>query len=136
MGEGLGDVALADADGAVEDDGLPGLQPAEGGEVADLRGGHLRRRREVEAFQGGLALEPGAADAALEGHGLAAGDLVLAEDLEEVQVAELAGVGLGEAGVEGGEHPGQLQFPQRGRERAAVGDGDRGHGVSSFAMAV
>ena len=71
-----------------------------------------------------------------QGHGLAAGDLVLAEDLEEVQVAELAGVGLGEAGVEGGEHPGQLQFPQRGRERAAVGDGDRGHGVSSFAMAV
>ena len=72
----------------------------------------------------------------LQGHGLAAGDLVLAEDLQEVQVAELPGAGLGEAGVEGGEHPGQLQLPQRGGERAAVGDGDRGHGVSSFAMAV
>ena len=50
----------------------------------------------------------------------AAGDLVLAEDLEEVQVAEFAGAGLGEAGVEGGEHPGQLQVAQRGR-RARCG---------------
>ena len=57
-----------------------------------------------------------------QGHGLAAGDLVLAEDLEEVQVAEFPGAGLGEAGVEGGEHAGQLQLAQRGRERAAVGD--------------
>ena len=51
-------------------------------------------------------------------------------------MAEVAGVGLGEAGVEGVQHPGQFQFPQRGREGAAVGDGDGGHGVSSFAMAV
>ena len=57
----------------------------------------------------------------------AAGDLVLAQDLEEVQVAEFPGVGLGEAGVQGGEHAGQLQVAQRGREGAAVGDGDGGH---------
>ena len=136
VGEGLGDVALADADGAVEDDGLPGLQPAEGGEVADLGGGQLRGGGEVESLEGGLGLEPGAADPAGQGHGLAAGDLVLAQDLEEVQVAEFPGVGLGEAGVEGGEHPGQLQFAQRGRERAAVGDGDGGHEASSFPRAV
>ena len=61
-----------------------------------------------------------------QGHGLAAGDLVLAQDLEEVQVAEFPGAGLGEAGVEGGEHAGQLQLAQRGRERAAVGDRDGG----------
>ena len=111
----------------------PDCEPAEGGEVADLGGGQLRGGGEVEALQGGLGLEPGAADPAVQGHGLAAGDLVLAEDLEEVQVAEFAGVGLGEAGVEGGEHAGQLQFPQRGGERAAVGDGDGGHDGSSFA---
>ena len=122
VGEGLGDVALADADRAVEDDGLAGLQPAQGGEVADLGGGQLRGGGEVEPLEGGLGLEPGAADPAGQGHGLAAGDLVLAEDLEEVQVAEFPGAGLGEAGVEGGEHPGQLQLAQRGRERAAVGD--------------
>ena len=136
VGQGLGDVALADADGPVEDDRFPGLQPAQGGEVADLGGGQLRRGAEVEALQGGLAFEPGGPDPAVQGRGLAAGDLVLAEDLEEVEVPEVAGVSLGEAGVEGGEHPRQLQFPQRGRERAAVGDGDRGHGVSSFSMAV
>ena len=42
----------------------------------------------------------------VQGHGLAAGDLVLAQDLEEVQVAEFPGVRLGQAGVEGGEHAG------------------------------
>ena len=33
--------------------------------------------------------------------GVAAGDLVVAEDLEEVEVAEVTCVGLGQAGVEG-----------------------------------
>jgi hypothetical protein len=112
------------------------LQPAEGGEVADLGGGQFGGGGEVEPLEGGLGLEPGAADPPVQGHGLAAGDLVLAQDLQEVQVAELPGAGLGEAGVEGGEHPRQLQLPQRGGERAAVGDGDGGHGVSPFAMAV
>ncbi|MFG2775011.1 hypothetical protein [Streptomyces sp. NPDC048350] len=46
--------------------------------------------------------------APLEGDGLAAVDLVLAEDLE-VEVAEFAAVGLGEAGVEGLQHAGQSQ---------------------------
>ena len=109
VGQGLGDVALADADRAVEDDGLAGVQPAQGGEVADLGGGQLRGGGEVEAFQGGLGLEPGAADPPGQGHGLAAGDLVLAQDLQEVQVAEFPGVGLGQAGVEGGQHAGQFQ---------------------------
>jgi hypothetical protein len=98
-------------------------------------GGQLRRGGEVESLQGGLGLEAGAADAALQGHGLAAGDLVLAQDLEEVQVAEFPGAGLGEAGVEGGEHAGQLEAAQRGRERAAVGDRDGGgHDGAPFAV--
>ena len=44
----------------------------------------------------------------------------MAEDLQELQVAEVAGVGLGEAGVEGVQHPGQFQLAQRGGEGAAV----------------
>jgi hypothetical protein len=36
----------------------------------------------------------------------------LAEDLQEVEVAEFAGGGLGEPGVEGFEHAGQFQDAQ------------------------
>ncbi len=68
--------------------------------------GSFGRGGEVEAFEGGLGLEPGAADPPGQGHGLAAGDLVLAQDLEEVQVAEFPGAGLRQAGVEGAEHAG------------------------------
>ena len=41
------------------------------------------------------------------------GDLVFAQDLQEVQVAEFPGAGLDEPGVEGLQHAGQLQVPQR-----------------------
>src|ERR1039457_4208209 len=134
VGEGLGDVALADPDGPVEDDGLPGGQPAEGGEVADLGGGQLRGGAEVEALEGGGGLEPCAADPPVQGHAVAAGDLVLAQDLEEVQVAEVPGVRLGEAGVERAQHAGQLQGPERGCEGAAVGDGHRAHACCSLSL--
>ncbi|MFE7385525.1 hypothetical protein ACFU9F_34780 [Streptomyces zhihengii] len=53
--------------------------------------------------------ELGSLQAPLERDGLAAGDLVLAEDLKEVKVTELAAVGLSEGGVEGFQHPGQSQ---------------------------
>ena len=49
----------------------------------------------------------GGAQAAGDGGGVSAGQLVLAQDLEELDVAEGAGPGLGQAGVEGLEHPGQ-----------------------------
>ena len=86
--------------------------------------------------EGGLGLEAGAADPAGQRHGLAAGDLVLAQDLQEVQVAEFPGVRLGEAGVEGVQHAGQFQVPQRGGQRAAVGDGDGGHDAASWLTGV
>lgn len=41
VAEGLGDVGLADADRAVEDDRFAGVQPAQRGQVADLRGRQL-----------------------------------------------------------------------------------------------
>ena len=50
----------------------------------------------MATFQGGLVFEPGVAQPPGQGQGFPAGDLVLAQDLEEVQVAELRGAGLGE----------------------------------------
>jgi len=110
--------------------------------TAGAASGRSSPRWRIRSYQGdrrppglptcpGNRLEAGAADTAGQGHGLAAGDLVLAEDLEEVQVAEFPGSGLGQAGVQGGEHAGQLEVAQRGCERAAVGDGDSSHDVAS-----
>ena len=61
--EGLGDMGFADADRPVEDHRLAGGEPAQRGQVADLRGGHFRVGGEVEPFQGDLLFEAGAADA-------------------------------------------------------------------------
>ena len=88
----------------------PACETAQGGEVADLRRrGASGWRRSRSSSRVACLLEAGAAEPAGEGGGVAAGDLVLAQDLEELEVAELPGAGLGEAGVEGVEHPGQLQ---------------------------
>ena len=71
-------MGFAYSDGSVEDDRFAGAEPAQGGQVADLRGGDLRVGGEVEAFQGDLFLEAGAADPAGQRGGLPAADLVLA----------------------------------------------------------
>jgi hypothetical protein len=47
--------------------------------------------------------------AALENDGLPAGDLVLTRHLQELQVPELAAVGLEQPGVQGVQHAGQSQ---------------------------
>jgi len=108
------------------------VQPAQCGQVADLRGGQFRGGGRVEAFQGGLLLEPGAAQPLGQGYRLAAGDLVLAQDLQELQVPQVAGVSLDQPGIKGLEHPGQLQFAQYLAEPGTVGDRDgAGHDTSS-----
>jgi len=127
--QGLGDMGLAYADGPVQNHGLPGVQPAQRGQVADLRGGQLGGGGQVKAFQGGLFFEPGPAQPLGQRDGLPAVDLVLAQHLEEVQVTQFPGAGLGQAGIEGAEHAGQFQVAQRGGQGAAVGDGDGGHGA-------
>lgn len=54
------------------------------------------------------------------------GDLVLAQHLEELQVAEVSGAGGGEPGTEGLQHPGQFQRPPCGGEPVAAGEGEGG----------
>lgn len=97
--ERLGDVCLPDANGPEPNYGLSGVEPAQGGEVPDLGRGKLRRGREVELLERNGLLELRPVQASLKCDGLAAGDLILAEDLEEFEVPELAAVSLGEAGV-------------------------------------
>ncbi|BCI81528.1 hypothetical protein MTY66_31530 [Mycolicibacterium sp. TY66] len=92
----------------------PGVEPAQGGQVAQHRGGQFRVGGEVEVFEGGLFFELGAAQSPCESGGFAAGDLVLTEGLQEFEVAEAAVAGLGEPGIEGVEHAGQFQGAQRG----------------------
>jgi hypothetical protein len=114
-------VGLAHTDGPVEDHRLPGLDEAAGGQVADLGDGELGVEAKVELLQGGRLLEAGAADAAAQCAGLAAGDLVLAQHLEELQVAQFAGVGLGQALVEGLQHAAELEGPQGAFELMELG---------------
>jgi hypothetical protein len=61
VAEGLGDVAFPDTDGPVDNDGLAGVQPAQGGEVADRGGGQFGAGGEVELFEGAGLVEPGPA---------------------------------------------------------------------------
>jgi hypothetical protein len=116
-------MGFAYSDGSVEDDRFAGAEPAEGGEVPDLGGGDLRVRGEVEAFKGDLFFEFRAADPAGQCGGLPAADLVFAEDLQEFQVPEGAGPGLRQSGVEGFEHPGEFQRPQRVTQRRVKNGG-------------
>ena len=60
-----------------------------------------------------MFLEAGSADAAGQGGGFAAGDLVFAEHLQEIEVPEGAVAGLGQSGVEGVEHAGEFEGAQR-----------------------
>jgi len=100
VAKGLGDVTFPDADRPVDDDRLAGVQPAQGGEVADRGGGQFRAGGEVELLQGDGLVEASSTEPSADGGGVASGDLVVAEDLQELEVTEFPGAGLGEAGVE------------------------------------
>jgi hypothetical protein len=118
-------MSLPDADRSVEDDRLTGVQPAQGGQVAQHRGGQFGADGEVEVFEGVVLFEAGATDTAGQGGGLAAGDLVFAERLQEFQVPEFPVAGLGQSGIEGVEHAGQIQRLQRGPQAGIVNGHDR-----------
>src|SRR4029077_11552405 len=98
------------------------LQP---GQVTDLRGGQLGVVAEVELLQGGAGREPGGPDPPGDLGGVAAGQLVLAQHLEELGVPEGAGPGLGQPRVQGVEHAGQAQRLQHGGEPCWAPGGPR-----------
>jgi hypothetical protein len=54
-------MGFPDTDRAVQENRLSTVEPAQGGEVPDLRRGEFGAGGEVEAFQGGLLVEMGAA---------------------------------------------------------------------------
>jgi len=90
---------------AVQDHRLAGLHETKGGQVADLSSWHLGVEGEIELLQGGGRLEASGPDPASKGGGIASRHLVLAQNLQELQMSQLAGMGLGQAGLEGVEHP-------------------------------
>jgi hypothetical protein len=93
----------------VQDRRLPGLDEPQRGQVPDLGGGDLRAVGEVEVLDGRELLEAGGPDSAVDAGGVPATQLVLAQPLEELHLPELAGVSLGQAGLDGLEHPRQPQ---------------------------
>jgi hypothetical protein len=104
------------------------VQPTQGGEVADGGGRQFRAGGEVELLEGGGLVEAGPAQPPSDRGGVAAADLVVAQDLQELEVAKFPGAGLGQAGVEGVQHAGQLQ-----RAQAVVQGGvDHAHRVVSW----
>jgi hypothetical protein len=118
-------MGFPDADGSVEDHRLAGLEPAQRGQVAQHRGGQFRADGEVEVLEGGVLFEAGAVDSPGQGGGVAAGDFVFAEHLQEFQVPEFAVAGLGEAGIEGVEHAGEFEGFERGSQAGVVNDHDK-----------
>jgi hypothetical protein len=101
VAEGLGDVCLSDADGPEQKYEFTGVKPVQGRAVADVGGGQFRGGVEAEALQGHPLLELGSAQTSFERDAFAAGDFVVAEAMEEVEVSEFVLLGLSE-----GEHRG------------------------------
>ncbi len=99
-----------------------------GGQVADGGGVQGGRAGEVELLQGLWLLEAGALQAQPQALGLAALDLVLQQQLEKLQIAELILACLQQAHIESVEHAAELE----GFELAGQGGG-RTHRATSFA---
>ena len=125
VAEGGGEEGLADPDGAHDHGVVAGLDEAQraqlvpdGAVVGDLGG-------VVPAVQGHGRVEPGGAGTPVGGGGLAAGDFVGEDELEELGVAHAAGVGEGEPFGEGVEAAAELHPAQQRLELG--GDGRRGH---------
>jgi len=118
-------LGFPDPDGSVENHRLPGLEPAQGGQVAQHRGGQFRADGEIEVLEGGVLFEAGAPDPTGQRGGVAAGDFVFAEHLQEFQVPEFPGAGLGQAGIEGVEHPGEFEGLECGAQAGIVNGHDK-----------
>ena len=97
MAERRGEEGLPDADRSQEDHVLLALDEAEGEQVAHPVPVEGHRRIPVEALEGLLLLEAGAGEAAGQVLLVAAGDLVVEGELEEVELRELRLPRVGDA---------------------------------------
>jgi len=97
MPEGSRQERLADADGAEEDDVLLALEEAEREQVLDPIAVEGDGCVPVEALEGVLLLEAGLAQSQAEILLIAALDLVVQDELEEVELRELRLPGVGDA---------------------------------------
>jgi hypothetical protein len=102
-------MSFPDTDGPEQDHRLGGVEPPQGTEVTQHRGGQLRVGGKVEAFEGGLFLELRSTDPPGQCGRFAPGDFIFAEHLQEFEVPEGAVAGLGETSIKGVEHASQLQ---------------------------
>ena len=108
VGQGDGEVGLADPDGPVDQDRpRPAAMNSSRARSRIWATGSLGLKLKSKLSRVASQRQVGGPEPAGDLGGVAAGQLVLAEDLEELDVAEGAGSGLGQAGVEGVEHPGQ-----------------------------
>ena len=116
VGQGLGDVALADPGRAVDQDRLVPLDELAGGEVEELGLVELGVEAEVEALEGLGGIEGGAPQAQAELALGAALDLVVQQQGEELDEGGLLLDGLPVADLEGLEDAGQTQGAEHGGE--------------------
>jgi len=114
-----GEEGLAHAHGPEEDHVLLALEEAEGEEVLDPVAVEGDGGVPVEALEGLLLLEAGPGQAQGEVLVVAAVDLVLEDELEEVELRELRLPGVGDAVGERRQQARELQALEHGLERLA-----------------
>ncbi len=114
MAEGLGEMALADAGGADEQDIVGALDEGGVGELEDLGLRKLGVEREIEGLEGPLVLEGGPLQASAELVGVASVDLVLKQPEEKLAVAELVLDRLLDAQVERLQDAGEPELLRMG----------------------
>jgi hypothetical protein len=128
--ERAGEKRLPDADRSEEDHVLLPVDEAEREKIADAITVEGDRGVPVEAFQGVLLVEAGAAEALSEIFLIAPIDLVLEQELEEVELAELGFASIGDAVGNRWEKARELQALEDGLER--LRDFNGAHDCSSL----
>ncbi|QDE71504.1 hypothetical protein BHS05_33325 [Myxococcus xanthus] len=116
VAEGLGQVGLADAGGADDEDVVVALQEGAGAQFQHLGLGDAGVEVEVEVLEGAGVLEGGTAHALGELLGVATFHLVAQQAVEEFGVGEVVVHGLLGAHLEGLEGAGQAQLLEYGNQ--------------------
>jgi hypothetical protein len=108
----LGDVALAGAGGADDEDVLLGVDELEGGEFEDVALGEAGVVGPVEALEISVVGQTGEGVASFQEAGVTAVEFVLDEPGEGFEEVHLLLGDLEGTGFQGGDHAGEAQGPQ------------------------